>query len=86
LTHRPEVFVKVRSTRPPQPGWLRAGSAGGLEVELVGSEDGVSPGQACVFYEAAEGQTRVLGGGIIAGTMAVPLAKTPVGAALAAAR
>ncbi len=27
LERRPEVYVKVRSTRPPQPGWLRAGSA-----------------------------------------------------------
>ena len=38
----------------------------GIEVELVAGEDGVSPGQACVFYDAAEGQARVLGGGIIA--------------------
>jgi tRNA-specific 2-thiouridylase len=86
MRHRPEIFVKVRSTRPPQPAWLRAGSADGIEVELIGGEDGVSPGQACVFYEATEGQTRVLGGGIIAGTMAAPLAKAPHGAALAAAR
>ena len=48
-----EVFVKVRSTRPPQPAWLRR-SASGIEVELVDGEDGVSPGQACVFYDAAE--------------------------------
>ena len=27
--------------------------ASGIEVELVGGEDGVSPGQACVFYDAA---------------------------------
>ena len=60
---RPEVYVKVRSTRPPQPGWLRAGAGGGIEVELIGGEDGVSPGQACAFYDAAEGQARVLGGG-----------------------
>jgi tRNA-specific 2-thiouridylase len=86
LRHHPEVFVKVRSTRPPQPGWLRIGSDGGIEVELIGGEDGVSPGQACVFYEAAEGQSRVLGGGVIAGTIAAPRAKTPIGAALAAAR
>ena len=33
-------------------------------VELAAAEEGVSPGQACVFYEA-EG-TRVLGGGWIA--------------------
>src|SRR3954454_2416616 len=59
-----EVFVKVRSTRPPQPAWLsRAGE--GIEVDLVAGEDGVSPGQACVFYDAADGQARVLGGGFI---------------------
>lgn len=59
-----ELFVKVRSTRAPQAAWLRAVS-GGYEVELVGGEEGVSPGQACVFYDAADGQARVLGGGFI---------------------
>jgi len=54
----------VRSTRPPQPAWLRA-VAGGYEVELVAGEEGVSPGQACVFYDAPAGQARVLGGGFI---------------------
>lgn len=63
-----EVFVKVRSTRPPQPAWLRA-HGGAIEVELVDSEDGVAPGQACVLYAAADGQARVLGGGIIAQAM-----------------
>jgi tRNA-uridine 2-sulfurtransferase len=59
-----EVFVKVRSTRPPRAAWLkRAGDA--VEVELVGTEEGVAPGQACVFYDAADGQARVLGGGFI---------------------
>jgi tRNA-specific 2-thiouridylase len=61
---RLDIFVKVRSTRPPCPGWLHRGSDG-IEVELVAAEDGVSPGQACVFYDAAQGQARVLGGGII---------------------
>jgi tRNA-uridine 2-sulfurtransferase len=61
---RREVFVKVRSTRAPQPGWLRAVD-NGYEVELADGEDGVSPGQACVFYDAGEGQARVLGGGFI---------------------
>jgi tRNA-specific 2-thiouridylase len=61
---RLDIFVKVRSTRPPQPAWLHRGKAG-LEVDLVDGEDGVSPGQACVFYDAAEGQARVLGGGFI---------------------
>ena len=46
-----------------------------IEVELVAGEDGVSPGQACAFYDAAEGQARVLGGGIIASTVAAPTAK-----------
>ena len=59
-----EVFVKVRSTRPPRPAWLQQ-NANGIEVELVDGEDGVSPGQACVFYDASEGQARVLGGGFI---------------------
>jgi tRNA-specific 2-thiouridylase len=64
-----EVFVKVRSTRPPQPAWLSRG-AHGIEVDLVVGEDGVSPGQACVFYDAPEGQARVLGGGIIQSAVA----------------
>jgi len=59
-----EVFVRVRSTRPPQPAWLRS-AAGQYEVELVGGEEGVSPGQACVFYDAPAGRARVLGGGFI---------------------
>jgi tRNA-specific 2-thiouridylase len=59
-----EIFVRVRSTRAPQPAWLRAAS-GHYEVELVAGEEGVSPGQACVFYDAASGQARVLGGGFI---------------------
>ncbi|MEP2761218.1 MAG: aminomethyltransferase beta-barrel domain-containing protein, partial [Hyphomicrobiales bacterium] len=33
--------------------------------ELIEGEDGVAPGQACVFYEAEKGE-RVLGGGWIA--------------------
>jgi tRNA-specific 2-thiouridylase len=82
---RSEVFVKIRSTRPPRPAWLRGGSAN-VEVELIAGEDGVSPGQACVFYDAAEGQARVLGGGIIAGTVAAAQAKDARGVALAAAR
>jgi tRNA-specific 2-thiouridylase len=65
---RREVFVKVRSTRQPQPAWL-ARDGGGFEVELIAGEDGVSPGQACVFYDAAAGQARVLGGGIIRSAM-----------------
>jgi tRNA-specific 2-thiouridylase len=64
-----EVFVRVRSTRAPQPAWLR-GSDGHYEVELVAGEEGVSPGQACVFYDAPSGQARVLGGGFIQSAVA----------------
>jgi len=85
LEGRPEVFVKVRSTRPPQPAWLRAGADGAVEVELIASEDGVAPGQACAFYDAAEGQARVLGGGIIASTMAAASVQRAFRADLAAA-
>jgi tRNA-uridine 2-sulfurtransferase len=84
LARRPEIFVKVRSTRSPQPAWLRRGAGGGIEVELAGGEDGVSPGQACVFYDAAEGQARVLGGGFIAATVQMAR-RAGTGAALAGA-
>ena len=55
--------VKVRSTRPPRPAIVRPLSATEAMVELLNAEDGVSPGQACVFY-AGEG-SRVFGGGWI---------------------
>ena len=65
LTHTAErpVEVRVRSTRPPLPAVLRPLSATEAEVELTVAEEGVSPGQACVFYDP-EG-SRVLGGGWI---------------------
>ena len=55
---------KCARARPPQA----AGSAGGddgFEVEFVGGEEGVAPGQACVLYDGAAGQARMLGGGFI---------------------
>ena len=57
------VEVKVRSTRPPRSAILRPISATEAEVELLAPEDGVSVGQACVFY--APEDSRVLGGGWI---------------------
>ena len=57
------VSVKVRSTRPPSEAVIRPVSATEAEVELATAEEGVSPGQACVFY--APGSSRVLGGGWI---------------------
>jgi tRNA-specific 2-thiouridylase len=58
------VFVKVRSTRAPRPAWLSRG-ADGVVVELIDGEEGVAPGQACVFYASGESDARVLGGGFI---------------------
>ena len=66
---RREVFVKVRSTRPPQAAWLSR-TDGQIEVELIGGEDGVSPGPSLVFYDAPQGQARVLGGGFIQSAVA----------------
>ena len=57
------ISVKVRSTRPPRPAIVRPVSPTQAMVELLNPEDGVSPGQACVFYES-EG-SRVFGGGWI---------------------
>ena len=60
-----DLFVRVRSTRPPRPARL-AVEDGAVVVTLADGEDGISPGQACVFYETDEARTRVLGGGWIA--------------------
>ena len=57
------VSVKVRSTRPPRDAILRPANDNLASVELVTPEEGVSPGQACVFYERTG--SRVLGGGWI---------------------
>ncbi len=65
LTSRPEwnVSVKVRSTRPPREAVVRPLSDTTAEVELLTPEAGISPGQACVFYENES--SRILGGGWI---------------------
>ncbi len=65
LTSRPEwhLAVKVRSTRPPRPAILRPISETEAEVELLTPEEGVSPGQACVFYDPDS--SRIFGGGWI---------------------
>ncbi len=58
-----EVLARVRSKRPPVPARVHPLGAARARVELFDGEEGVAPGQACVFY-APEG-TRVLGGGWI---------------------
>lgn len=60
------VRVKVRSTRPPVPAALSV-DGDTIGVVLAKGEEGVAPGQACVFY-SPDDEDRVLGGGWIAGT------------------
>ena len=62
-TEAREVLVRIRSTRPPRAAILRPTGPRTAEIELMDPEEGVSPGQACVFYDT--GSTRVLGGGWI---------------------
>ncbi len=57
------VAVRVRSTKPPVDAILRPFSATTGEVELLVAEEGVSPGQACVFYDPDS--SRIFGGGWI---------------------
>ena len=57
------MSVRVRSTRPPHEAILRPTGPTTAEVELLVAEEGVSAGQACVFYEA-DG-SRIYGGGWI---------------------
>jgi tRNA-specific 2-thiouridylase len=58
------VMARVRSTRPPMPARL-FGSGDAVHLDLAGGENGVAPGQACVFYEDDGPGARVLGGGWI---------------------
>lgn len=60
-----EVHVKVRSTRAPAPAYLGRDGTGAPIVRLPLGEEGVAPGQACVFYDAGSGPARLLGGGTI---------------------
>ena len=59
------IFVKVRST-----GNLLTAKVDLIQVDkacvnLINSEDGISPGQACVFYSKDKLGYKVLGGGWI---------------------
>ena len=58
-----EVLARIRSTGDPAPAHLHLGENGQADVVLSQPEEGVSPGQACVFY--AKDGDRVLGGGWI---------------------
>lgn len=58
------ILARIRSSGPLQPARLSC-DEDGATVELAYGEDGVSPGQACVFYAADGGGERLLGGGWI---------------------
>jgi len=59
-----EVLARIRSTGPLRRATVRLDD-GSVKVSLAEGEEGVSPGQACVFYAAIGGGERLLGGGWI---------------------
>ena len=61
-----DVRVRIRSTSEPAAAQIKLTGAHQAEIHLATAEEGVSPGQACVFYAADE--ERLLGGGWIAST------------------
>ena len=61
------IKVKVRSTHPPERAALHVNGDEVL-VHLAEPDIGISPGQACVFYEDRADAQRTLGGGWITRT------------------
>jgi tRNA-specific 2-thiouridylase len=60
-----EIFVKVRSTGKLLDAKINIENQNKAKVNLKDSEDGISPGQACVFYKKDKLGYKVLGGGWI---------------------
>ena len=60
-----DILVKVRSTGKLLNAKVNLFNNNNAEVNLVNSEDGISPGQACVFYKKDQYGHKVLGGGWI---------------------
>jgi len=60
-----DIFVKVRSTGKLLDARINFTKQNNAEVNLKTSEDGISPGQACVFYNKDSLGYKVLGGGWI---------------------
>ena len=60
-----DILVKVRSTGNLLKAKVVLGNQDTAEVNLYEEEDGISPGQACVFYKKDHYGHRVLGGGWI---------------------
>ena len=60
-----DLFVKVRSTGKLLNATIDLKNQNMADVNLKIPEDGISPGQACVFYKKDEFGYKVLGGGWI---------------------
>jgi tRNA-specific 2-thiouridylase len=74
------LWVRIRSSQPPQPAILVAEADGTVKVVLEDGEDGVAVGQACVFYADGANEARLLGGGFIARTIAMQSLASEAGA------
>ena len=59
------IFVKVRSTGKLLEAKVNLADLNNVYVDLINTEDGISPGQACVFYNKDTIGYKVLGGGWI---------------------
>ena len=66
-SNKENLFIKVRSTGRLIKAEVKFDNAN-AEVFLKESEDGISPGQACVFYSKNKLGDKVLGGGWISRT------------------
>ena len=60
-----DILVKVRSTGKLLDAKINLKQNNSAEVNLKKFEDGISPGQACVFYDLDKQGHKVLGGGWI---------------------
>jgi len=69
MDHEARLMVKVRSTREPVEGSLYRSEDGQAALRFGAPEEGVAPGQACVFYDIGSAGRRVLGGGWISKTI-----------------
>lgn len=64
------VYARVRSTRQPIAAFLHQ-EGDETFVDFPAGEEGVAPGQACVVYDGPGSRARVLGGGVITGTLPI---------------
>ena len=60
------IYVKVRSTGNLLEAKVHLDDENNAKVNLIYPEDGISPGQACVFYSKDNHGDKLLGGGWIA--------------------